>query len=79
MYLACVTAAVAGVDQHEFQVRMWRSTPVPLMVCVLLYGVLSFLCPIQRVDAQIVAALEEGFDLSWPTILPAAALLISPG
>ena len=75
---AARTAAVAGVDQHEFQVRMWRSTPVPLMVCVLLYGVLSFLCPIQRVDAQIVAALEEGFDLSWPTILPAAALLILP-
>ena len=75
---AALTAAVANADQHDFQMRMWRDTPVPFLACLALYGGLSFLFPIQKVDAQIVAALEEGFSLTWPAILPAAALLILP-
>ncbi len=75
---AALTSAVAGVDQRDFQLRMWKSTPVPFLISLVLYGGLSFLFPIQQVDAQIVAALEEGFSLTWPTVLPAAALLILP-
>lgn len=75
---AALVAAVSGVDQHDFQMRMWRTTPVPLLITLLLYGALSLLYPIQRVDAQILAALEEGFSLTWPTALPAAALLLLP-
>lgn len=75
---AALTAAVANVDQHAFQMRMWRDTPVPLILSLLIYGALSLLCPIRGVDAQIVAALEEGFSLTWPVILPAAALLVLP-
>jgi len=75
---AALTAAVAGADQHAFQMRMWRDTPVPLVLTLALYGALSFLYPIREVDAQIVAALEEGFSLTWPAVLPAAALLLLP-
>jgi len=75
---AALTAAVAGVDQHAFQLRMWKDTPVPFLATLALYGVLSVLCPIQTVDARIVSALEEGFSLTWPTVLPAAALLLLP-
>ena len=75
---AALTAAVAEVDQHVFQMRMWRDTPVPLALSLGLYGVLSILYPIERVDAQIVSALEEGFSLTWPALLPALALLILP-
>ncbi len=75
---AALVSAVSGVDQHEFQMRMWRTTPVPLLLTLVIYGVLSVLCPIQTVDAHIVAALEEGFSLTWPTALPAAALLLLP-
>lgn len=75
---AALVSAVAGVDQHAFQVRMWRTTPVPFLAALTLYGVLSFRFPIQQVDAGIVSALEEGFSLTWPVVLPAAALLILP-
>lgn len=75
---AALVAAVSDVDQHAFQRRMWRTTPIPLALTLALYSVLSVLYPIQRVDAEIVAALEEGFVLSWPAILPAAALLLLP-
>lgn len=73
-----LVAAVAGVDQHAFQVRMWKATPVPFLASLALYAALSFLFPIQQVDARILSALEEGFSLTWPAILPAAALLILP-
>jgi len=75
---AALVSAVAGVDQREFQLRMWRDTLVPFLATLAIYGVLSVLYPIQGVDAQIVAALEEGFSLAWPTVLPAAALLLLP-
>lgn len=75
---AALVSAVAGVDQRAFQLRMWRDTPVPFLASLVLYGVLSALYPIQRVDAQTVSALEKGFSLVWPTILPAIALLILP-
>ena len=75
---AALTAAVCGVDQREFQLRMWRTTPLALGLTAAVYGVLSVLFPIRQVDAQIVAALEEGFRLTWPTVLPAAALLLLP-
>lgn len=75
---AALTAAVSGVDQHSFQMRMWRDTPVPFAVSLAAYAALSALYPIQGVDPQIVSALEEGFSLTWPAILPAVALLILP-
>lgn len=73
-----LVAAVAGVDPHAFQLRMWRSTPVPFLATLILYGALSVQFPIRAVDTQVVAALQEGFSLTWPTVLPAAALLILP-
>lgn len=75
---AALVSAVAEVDQHDFQMRMWKTTPVPFLATLALYGGLSALFPIQQVDAGIIAALEEGFSLTWPVILPAAALLILP-
>lgn len=73
-----LVSAVTGVNQHDFQMQMWRTTPVPLLLTLILYGVLSVLYPIREVDAQVISALEEGFSLTWPTALPAAALLILP-
>lgn len=75
---AALVSAVAGVDQRDFQMRMWRTTPVPFLATLALYGALSLRFPIQQVDAGVVSALEEGFSLTWPVILPAAALLILP-
>ena len=75
---AAMTAAVSGVEQRLFQNRMWRDTPVPFALTLVLYGGLSVLYPIEQVDAQIISALEEGFRLSWLTALPAVALLALP-
>lgn len=75
---AAVAAAVAGVDDRAFRSRMWRDTLLPFSITLLLYGVLSPVYPIHQVDGQILQALSTGFDLSWPVILPAVALLALP-
>ena len=75
---AAMTAAVAGVDDRAFRSRMWRDTPVPFLITLALYGMLAPMFPIRQVDAQIMDALSGGFQLSWPTVLPAAALLTLP-
>ena len=73
-----LTAALAGVEQHDFQLRMWRTTPLPLALSLVFYGGISLLHPIQQVDQTILRALEEGFDLSWTVVLPAVILLVLP-
>lgn len=75
---AALTAALAGVEQHDFQLRMWRTTPLPLALSMVFYGGISLLHPIQQVDQTILRALEEGFDLSWTVVLPAVILLVLP-
>ena len=75
---AALTAALAGLEQHDFQLRMWRTTPLPLALSLVFYGGISLLHPIQQVDQTILRALEEGFDLSWTVVLPAVILLVLP-
>lgn len=75
---AALTAAVSGVDQGAFLRQMWRTSPAPLALSTAIYAGLSWLYPVQQMDVRILSALEEGFVLSWPALLPAAALLILP-
>ncbi len=75
---AALAAALAGTDQNAMQRRMWRTTPLPLALSLVFFGLLSVLFPIQRVDPAILAALEEAFDLSGWTVLPAVILLVLP-
>ena len=75
---AALAAAMAGTDQNTLQRRLWRTTPAPLALSLALYGILSVLFPIQRVDPAILTALEGSFRLSWHGVLPAAVLLALP-
>lgn len=75
---AALTAAVSGVEQRAFQRQMWRTTPLPLLLTTALYAGLSWLYPAREVDLQVLSALEEGFAIRWPALLPALALLVLP-
>ena len=75
---AALVCAVSKVDQQKFQRRMWKDSLLPLGLSVVIYGLLSYVYPIQRVEPAILNALEECFELNWIAALPAAALLILP-
>ena len=75
---AALTAAIAKVDQNQLQRQLWKTTLLPVALCLVLYGGLSVLYPLQRVEPSMLAALEETFHLSWWTVLPAAVMLVLP-
>lgn len=75
---AALVCAVSKADQRPFQRQMWKDSVLPLALSVAIYGVLSVLFPIQRVDPEILEALENSFNLNWITVLPAIALLVLP-
>jgi len=75
---AALVCAVSGVEQQPFQRRMWKDSILPLGLSVAVYAVLSRLYPIQKVEPEILEALESCFDLNWLTVLPAIALLVLP-
>lgn len=73
---AALTAAVTGTDQRKLQEGMWRTSWLPLLLCLALYSGLSVIHPISAVNTRILADMEAGFCLTWPAIAPAAALLL---
>lgn len=75
---AALVAAVSRAEQRTFQRQMWKDTMLPLALTLGIYTLLSRIYPIQRVDPQILQALEGGFTLNWLTVLPAIALLVLP-
>jgi NhaC family Na+:H+ antiporter len=75
---AALTAAVSGTGQRGFQKRMWRTTPLPLALSLMIYGGLSLTFPIQSVDGSVLEALVKESNLDWPVLLPAVVLLVLP-
>ena len=75
---AALVCAVSEAEQQSFQRRMWKDSILPLGLSVAIYAVLSHLYPIQRVEPEILQALESCFNLNWLTVLPAIALLVLP-
>jgi len=75
---AALVCAVSGTDQQSFQRQMWKDSVLPLGLSVAVYAVLSRIYPIQRVEPEILEALESCFNLNWLTVLPAIALLVLP-
>lgn len=75
---AALVSAVSKADPRAFQRQMWKDSVLPLALSIAIYGVLARIYPIQRVDPEILQALESCFNLNWLTVLPAIALLVLP-
>ena len=75
---AALVCAVSKTEQQGFQRRMWKDSVLPLGLSIAIYAVLSRIYPIQRVEPEILEALESSFNLNWLTVLPAIALLVLP-
>ena len=72
---AALAAALAEEDQNRMQRSMWRTTPLPLLLSLGIYGGLSQLSPLRQVDPTLLTALEGAFDLHWLAVTPAVLLL----
>jgi NhaC family Na+:H+ antiporter len=71
-----VTAAQADMKKHL--ILMLKTSAIPLAITFAVYIFLSIKNPIGNVGTEISYALENGFDISWYAVLPAAIIVILP-
>jgi len=75
---ASLVAAVSGTNLYSNVKMMLKTGGIPTMITLGIYIFLSYQNPIQVVDQNILTQLESSFDLSWPVVIPAVAMLILP-
>ena len=75
---ALLISAVTGVEHNRFLKTSFRIGLLPLGLTTLIYAVMSWQNPIQNIDANVVAALQDSFYLGWPVMIPAVLLVILP-
>jgi len=75
---ASLVAAVSFTNLYTNVKMMLKTGFIPTMITLVIYAILSFQNPIQVVDQNILSDLNRSFDLSWPVIIPAVAMLVLP-
>lgn len=75
---AILVAAVTKTDLLTNVKMMMRTGIVPLVLCMVLYGIMSWMNPIHNVDQSFLNTLQEEFIISWWCIIPAVFMLILP-
>ncbi|MBQ1471913.1 Na+/H+ antiporter NhaC family protein [Eubacterium sp. AB3007] len=75
---ANMVAGITGTRIFDNVKIMMKTGLVPLLLCTVVYAILSFSHPISHVDPELVRTFEETFHLSLWAFLPAVMLLILP-
>lgn len=73
-----LVAAITGTDMRHNVRRMLPSSVAPILLCCVLYGLLSVFCPMETADVSVLAELEGAFRLHWTCLVPAVLMLVLP-
>ena len=57
---------------------MFKTAALPYALCLIIYTLLSLKNPITAVDETMLGALEESFDISFWTAIPALIMIVLP-
>ncbi len=69
---------IAGITQTNLYTNiqnMWRTSWLPLFVSVLLFGLMSWLHPVQMTDQAFSQNISQTFQISWINLLPALTIV----
>ena len=75
---ANMVAGVTRTDIFDNVKRMMKSGLLPLILCLIIYTVLSVTHPMKSIDEAFIAEYESTFTLSLWAFLPAALMLLLP-
>ena len=75
---ATLVAACTGTELYKNVREMLKTALLPTLLTTAVFGVLSRMYPIQRLDSTVLSALRENFSLHWVVLLPAAVMLVLP-
>ena len=73
-----LVAAVTGTDMRDNVPKMMRSAVLPILLCCVLYGILSLLFPVEEMDLSVLEKLDGAFTLRWVCLIPAVLMLVLP-
>lgn len=75
---AILVAAITDTDILDNVKLMMKTGWVPLALTTAVYGVFSFMNPIQEVDQNFMQVLSDEFVISYWCLIPAACMVILP-
>lgn len=75
---ANLVAGVTGTPIFDNVKQMMKTGLLPLIICVIVYGILSFFNPITQVDSALLETFENEFNLSLWAFVPAILMLVLP-
>ena len=75
---ANMVAAVTDTKIFENVKMMMRTGLLPLLICIVVYSVVSVMNPITQVDAGLLASFRSEFNLSLWAFVPAVLMLMLP-
>ena len=75
---ANMVAAVTDTEIFDNVKMMMRTGLLPLLICIVVYSVVSVMNPITQVDAGLLASFRSEFNLSLWAFVPAVLMLLLP-
>ncbi|MHB1393898.1 MAG: Na+/H+ antiporter NhaC family protein [Clostridia bacterium] len=73
---ANLVAAITDTDLYINIKNMFRTSVIPYIACIIIYGILSFNNPLHLGESQISVEIIKTFNLNWVVILPALIILV---
>ncbi|HYE81599.1 MAG TPA: Na+/H+ antiporter NhaC family protein [Clostridia bacterium] len=73
---ANLVATITETDLYINVRNMFKTSVIPFAVCIIIYGVLSFLNPLRLGESAINAEIIDAFNLNWIVVLPALIILV---
>lgn len=73
---ANLIASITQTNLYQNIRNMLTTAWLPLGITCLVYLILSWFYPVQITDGSMLIELNQQFDLSWITLLPAIAILV---
>ena len=73
-----LTASLCHTDAYAHSVRLLKANLLPAAMCLVIYGALSTLYPLEYVDTELMDTIRAEFDVSWYVAIPAVIMLLLP-
>lgn len=72
---ANLIAGITHTNLYSNIQNMWRTSWLPLFVSALLFGLVSWLNPVQMTDQAFSQNISQTFEISWINLLPALTIV----
>jgi len=75
---ASLVATLTGTDLNQNIKKMFKTSIVPIAICLFLYLVLSIAFPMQSTNSEAISLLEMNFNMNILCLLPAVLMIVLP-